>query len=313
MRIATRLYAMVALSVLGSATLLFSCNNKPEPTVYDTETLMTESSENRTITMMENGERSYTFTAPLIEGYSLAKNPYKEFRRGIKMTTFTSDSLALVDVVLTANYAIYYENQQLWEAKGHVVVIKHNRGKQDTTVTGLTEVYTQQLFWNAKTKKIYSNVDTKIVQPEGLHEGVGFDADDDLRNIHFRKYSSEMEFEVDESDREERSRERDAREAEAEAKAKETAADDSKSILNKGREGRETKPQLPDQRSKSRAGIKTPPSQPGAMSPRKEGAPASIDGRPQSMQRGGTEALKTDNISSARLETGLRADGPTRR
>ena len=67
--------AMVALSIVGSATLLFSCDSKPAATVYDTETLMTESSENRTITMMENGARSYTFTAPLIEGYSLAKNP----------------------------------------------------------------------------------------------------------------------------------------------------------------------------------------------------------------------------------------------
>ena len=209
--------AMVALSIVGSATLLFSCENKPAATVYDNETLMTESSENRTITMMENGARSYTFTAPLIEGYSLAKNPYKEFRRGVKMTTYTSDSLSLVDVILTANYAIFYEKQELWEAKGNVVVHKHNRKDGDTTVTDLTEVYTQQLFWNAKTKKIYSNVDTKILQADALHIGVGFEADDDLSNIHFRKYSSEVEFEMNEEARANRSREREeAANAEAE-------------------------------------------------------------------------------------------------
>lgn len=168
---------------------------------------MTESSENRTITMLENGARSYTFAAPLIEGYSLAKNPYKEFRRGIKLTTYTSDSLSLVDVIITSNYAIYYENQELWEAKGNVVIHKHNRKDGDTTVKDLTEVYTQQLFWNAKTKKIYSNVDTKILQADALHIGVGFEADDDLTNIHFRKYSSEVEFEVDEEARSNRSRE----------------------------------------------------------------------------------------------------------
>lgn len=199
---------MVALSIVGSATLLFSCDSKPAATLYDTETLMTESSENRTITMMENGARSYTFTAPLIEGYSLAKNPYKEFRRGVMMTTYTSDSLSLVDVTLTANYAIFYENQELWEAKGNVVVVKHNRKDGDTTVTDLTEVYTQQLFWNAKTKKVYSNVDTKILQADALHIGVGFEADDDLSNIHFRKYRSEVEFEMDEEARANRSRER---------------------------------------------------------------------------------------------------------
>ena len=187
---------MLALSIMGSATLLFSCSNETKTTHYDYETLMTESSENRTITMMENGMRSYTFVSPLMEGYSLASSPYQEFRRGIDMTTYTQDSINLVDATIRANYAIYYENQKLWEAKGNVIIIKNNRDKGDTTVKNQTEIYTQQLFWNATTKKIYSNVDTKILQPDGWHFGVGFDADEDLKNIHFRKYSSEMEFDM---------------------------------------------------------------------------------------------------------------------
>ena len=162
---------MLALSILGSATLLFSCTKETKTTQYDYETLLTESSETRTITMMENGIRSYTFITPLMEGYSLAANPYQEFRRGINMTTYTQDSLNLVDANITANYAIYYENQRLWEAKGNVIIIKNNRDEGDTTVKNHTEIYTQQLFWNATTKKIYSNV-------------------------HFRKYSSEMEFDM---------------------------------------------------------------------------------------------------------------------
>jgi LPS export ABC transporter protein LptC len=222
---AIRRYAMIALSVLGSATLLFSCANKTETTEYDFETLMTESSENRTITMMENGKRSYTFVSPLLEGYSLATNPYQEFRRGIKMTTYT-DSLSLVDATITANYAIYYERQKLWEAKGNVVIIKNNRKDGDTVITGLTEVYTQQLFWNATTKKIYSNVDTKVLQPDGWHFGVGFDADEDLKNIHFRKYSSEMEFDMSQPTEEERAA-REAERAEAASNDKETKSDNN--------------------------------------------------------------------------------------
>jgi hypothetical protein len=115
------------------------------------------------------------------------------------MTTYT-DSLSLPEVTITANYAIYYERQKLWEAKGNVVVIRRDREEGDTTVTGLTEVYTQQLFWNATTKKIYSNVDTKVLQSDGWHFGVGFDADDDLKNIHFRRYSSEIEFDFSKSE-----------------------------------------------------------------------------------------------------------------
>ncbi|MBQ2143187.1 MAG: LPS export ABC transporter periplasmic protein LptC [Alistipes sp.] len=233
-----RRYAVIALSALGSATLLFSCSDKPEATQFDYETLMTESSENRTITMMENGKRSYTFVTPLMEGYSMATNPYQEFRRGIKMTTYTQDSTNLVDATITANYAIYYENQRLWEAKGNVIIIKNNRKDGDTTVTSHTEIYTQQLFWNATTKKIYSNVDTKILQPDGWHFGVGFDADEDLKNIHFRKYSSEMEFDMSQPTAEELEQENKKREEEASKKS--NNKDSNKRETNKGNTNKAT-------------------------------------------------------------------------
>ncbi len=226
---------MLALSILGSATLLFSCTKETKTTQYDYETLLTESSENRTITMMENGIRSYTFITPLMEGYSLAANPYQEFRRGINMTTYTQDSLNLVDANITANYAIYYENQRLWEAKGNVIIIKNNRDEGDTTIKNHTEIYTQQLFWNATTKKIYSNVDTKILQPDGWHFGVGFDADEDLKNIHFRKYSSEMEFDMSQPTPEE---------IEAQNKKKEEA--DNNSNDNKGNRGNKDNKEVRD-------------------------------------------------------------------
>ena len=71
MHLISKRYAVIALSILGSATLLFSCSNNTPATHYDYETLMTESSENRTITMMENGMRTYTFVTPLMEAIAL--------------------------------------------------------------------------------------------------------------------------------------------------------------------------------------------------------------------------------------------------
>ena len=196
--------AVIALLIVGSATLLFSCREEPTPTNYDFETLMTESSENRTIAMIENGKCSYTFSAPLIEGYSMATNPYQEFRRGIRLVTFKQDTITVVadtsyvanqvDAVITANYAIYYEKQDLWEAKGDVVVVKSERDDGDTLVKGTTEVYTQQLYWNAKIGRIYSNVDTRVLTDDGPQFGEGFDTDQELKEIHFRKYIGEVEF-----------------------------------------------------------------------------------------------------------------------
>lgn len=186
-------YLSVALSVVGSAILLFSCDaSKPETDPAALEKIMTEYSENLAIVMSQNGQRSYFFKTPQVEGYMLAREPYREFRKGISITTYKNDSLSEVDAVLTANYAIYYEKRQLWEAKGNVVVEKSDG----------TEFYSQQLFWNARTKKIYSNVDSKLVKNEGrdVFIGEGFESDEEFKDWRFRRMKGRMEVTVQPSE-----------------------------------------------------------------------------------------------------------------
>ena len=182
-------YAQVALSVVGSAILLFSCSGETQDAKSAAEeAMMTEYSEDLSIINSQNGRRSYHFVTPLLEGYTLAREPYREFRKGIKITTYQDDSLSSVDAVLTANYAIYYQNRELWEAKGNVVV-KKSDGKT---------LYTQQLFWNARTGKIYSNVDSKIVQNNGrdVFIGEGFESDEEFKDWRFRRMKGRMEVEM---------------------------------------------------------------------------------------------------------------------
>ena len=181
-------YLSVALLVLGSAILLFSCERTASTDPAAEELRMTEYSENLSIVNSQNGRRSYHFVTPLMEGYSQAREPYREFRKGVRITTYKDDSLSTVDAVLTANYAIYYEKRELWEAKGDVVVEKSD-GKT---------LYTQQLFWNARTKKIYSNVDSKIVQSGGtdVFIGEGFESDEEFHDWRFRRMKGRMEVDV---------------------------------------------------------------------------------------------------------------------
>ena len=143
---------------------------------------MTEKSSNLTIVVSENGRKSYRFTTPLLEGYTLGRDPYREFRKGIKITTFQDDSLTTVNATLESNYAIYYENRKLWEAKGNVRIVKHDG----------TKVFTQQLFWNSTTKRIYSNVDTKIVTADDTHYTEGFETDEDLVALNFRHWKGKV-------------------------------------------------------------------------------------------------------------------------
>lgn len=172
-------YLAVALSFAGSAILLFSCGAKNTTSSQPTnlENLMTEYSENLTIVMSENGQKSYHFITPLMEGYSMAREPYKEFRKGIKIITYEGDTTAVESATLTANYAIFYETRKLWEAKGDVVVIQ-NGGRR---------LYTSQLFWNQATHRIYSNVDSRVVDGDELYDCEGFESDEEMNDWHYRK------------------------------------------------------------------------------------------------------------------------------
>lgn len=178
-------YFMIALLFMGSAILSYSCEKKKVKEEVQLDLIMNEESENLSIVVTENGRRSYFFTTPLLEGYTLGKDPYREFRKGIKIITYQDDSMTTVNATLIANYAINYEKRKLWEAKGNVEIHK----------TDGTSLYTQQLFWNSATKRIYSNVDTKVETLTDTYFAEGFESDEDLNEMTFSRWNGKVEFE----------------------------------------------------------------------------------------------------------------------
>lgn len=213
---------VVALSIVGSAISLFSCRSQQvEEQTINYETFRTEYSENMSMIMSENGRKSYHFETPLIEGYNMAKDPYKEFRKGIKITTFEDDSVSSVAAVLTANYAIFYENRKLWEAKGDVVVTNSDGRK----------LYTSQLFWNQATHKVYSNVDSKIVGEDEVYHCEGFESDEQMKEWTYRKLRGVTYFEEDQFNNQNSSKQ-DSVQVE-ESKTKKTSAGENKSSVAK--------------------------------------------------------------------------------
>lgn len=171
--------------MLGSAILLISCDQGVDNDPQDLKTLMTQQSDTLTIISSENGMKAYRFYAPLMERYEFASEPYMEFRRGVNIETF-EDSTQIVESTLVADYAIFLENQKLWEAKGNVVAV-NSKGQI---------LETQQLFWNQKTKKIYSNVDSKVTQGGDVIVGIGFESDESFDNFIFRRPKGKVTVDV---------------------------------------------------------------------------------------------------------------------
>lgn len=183
---------MVALPFVGGATLFISCEDKSvtPKTQEEIEATMTQQSDSLRLVNTENGKLTYIFTTPLMERYELAKEPYMEFRKGIEIETY-GDSTQVVESTLIANYAIFLENKKLWEAKGNVVCTNARGQKLET----------EQLFWNQRTRKIYSNVDSKLTQPGGdVVVGVGFESDERFMEWEFRKPKGKVLVDVKPTD-----------------------------------------------------------------------------------------------------------------
>ena len=170
----------VALLIVGSAILLYSCAEQRDKNDED-ESMLTQQSDSLTIIQSSEGHREFVFKTPLMERYELAREPYMEFRRGVEITTY-DDSTGLEESNLVADYAIFFEKRELWEAKGNVVA-RNAEGQI---------LYTQQLFWNQSTHRVYSNVDSKVVQGQDVFIGEGFESDDKFEKWSFRKFTGKL-------------------------------------------------------------------------------------------------------------------------
>lgn len=180
----------VALLVTGGATLLISCDTETV-VQYNPETLLTQRSDTLTTIESTNGLKKMRFETPLMESYELAREPYTEFRRGVFLETF-KDSTETIEMTLVADYAINYKDRAIWEARGNVVVVSEE---------GNRTLYTEQLFWDQKTERIYSNVDSRVVQNKDIFDGEGFESDDKFKEWSFRNYKGRMEVEMSRGER----------------------------------------------------------------------------------------------------------------
>ena len=76
------------------------------------------------------------------------------------------DSLHNVEASIKSDTAYYYDRKKLWKLVGNVEIENHN-GERFTT---------ELLYWNQVTERVYSDKFIRIVQPDRIIEGEGFDS-----------------------------------------------------------------------------------------------------------------------------------------
>jgi len=115
----------------------------------------------------------------------MGENSHMEFPDGFKIEFY--NRLMQVESVLTADYGIQYDKRKLIIARKNVVVIDLIANRQ---------LEAEELVWDQRRKKIYSESKIKITTPTQILFGAGFESDENFRGYEVFKGSGD--FEIDE-------------------------------------------------------------------------------------------------------------------
>lgn len=153
--------------------LLSACNKKKQP--------MTDAITNRdSVAMMITHDVSTYISDSGVVRYKIIADEWKVFDRlkpsrwtfeeGIYLEKF--DNNLSIEATILADTAYYYDKEELWELRGNV----HIENEQDE------EFDTQLLFWNQKTRRVYSDLYIRIRQQKRIITGIGFTSNQEFTN-----------------------------------------------------------------------------------------------------------------------------------
>ena len=114
------------------------------------------------------------------------KSPsYWAFEKGVYVEKF--DSLFQVEASIEADTAYYYDKSKLWKLMSNVHIRNVKGEKFDTEL----------LYWDQNKKRVYSDRQVRIEQPDQIIYAVGFESNEQMTRYKF--YKTNGIFYIDES------------------------------------------------------------------------------------------------------------------
>ena len=158
--------------------MLSACSKKKQ--------IMTDAITNRdSVPIMTTREVSTYISDSGVVKYKIIADEWKVFDRldpsrwtfeeGVYLEKY--DNKLNIEAIITADTAYYYDKQELWELRGNV----HIENEQDE------QFDTQLLFWNQKSKEVYSDLYIRIRQQKRIITGIGFTSNQDFTKYTIKK------------------------------------------------------------------------------------------------------------------------------
>jgi len=167
-----------AFIVILPVFLIVACTKEKHDTIaaiVDRSVLPKLHATEITTVISDSGITRYRISAPRWDIYDKSSQPYWDFPNGIHFEKF--DLNLKVDANIHSKYARFNENEQLWELKGNV--------KATNLLGELFE--TEQLFWNQREERMYSDSLIKITQVSHIITGIGFESNQTMTRYTIRK------------------------------------------------------------------------------------------------------------------------------
>jgi LPS export ABC transporter protein LptC len=172
---------ITAVTLLCSCFFMASCeNNINEVKAMGNNKGGIDIGKDVAIYMSDGGRMTAKMMAPVMKKYLLDSGQMVEFPNTINVD-FYKDS-AIVNSKMSANYAKYIQEENLFFLKGDVIVY---------TTQGDT-LWCKEMYWDQKTNKFHTDKEVVVKQHNPISKvyGLGFEANQDLTDIKIFKPQS---------------------------------------------------------------------------------------------------------------------------
>lgn len=166
-----RKWAWLFFALTMASMLMPSCKEEKKLDVaskLNPRKMATMTTINVATLISDSGIIQYKIVSPLWQVYDQVDTPYWTFPKGIYLQKY--DRYFHVVATVVADSAKYFQNQKLWRLDGNVELTKVPKDLFQS----------QQLFWDQRQKKIYSDSFIHIENSTHVLEGLGFESNERL-------------------------------------------------------------------------------------------------------------------------------------
>lgn len=173
---------------MGVVMLLFfiSCNDKDENLVafaYDPEEVPSMITDTVTTLISDSGITRYKLVTDVWMVFDKAKEPYWFFPEGIYLERFTPEFS--IEATVIADTAWYYSKKDLWKLVQNVRVENMDGD----------EFLSDELYWDQKNEKVYSDKYIEIKKGDTEMKGYGFESNQSMDDYRiFRPHDGKLPF-----------------------------------------------------------------------------------------------------------------------